>query len=192
MRSVLAMDDVTLIDCDAPADRVPRILIVEPNRSYCGVLARRISEGGYRVATAGNAQTAMAELNRLRVDLVLAELRMPGSGGAELAAMVRQDAVHRHIPIMLITGRSEPTAPVRAYEAGADDVILKPFHFDVLLARIGRRLENARALLALREDNAVLDARVVTRAMELGEIRDQLRASEAERARLAALISPGA
>jgi DNA-binding response OmpR family regulator len=185
------MDEVTPTAIDDSVPQAPRILIVEPNRNYCSVLARRINEGGYRVATANGAQSAMAEINRVHIDLVLSELRMPGSGGAELAAMIRQDAVHRHVPVMLITGRSEPSAPVRAYEAGADDVILKPFHFDVLLARIARRLENARAIAALREDNAALDARVITRAMELGEIRDQLRAVEAERARLASLIPTG-
>lgn len=184
------MQEPAPAEANSVAAHAARVLVVEPSRNYCGVIARRISEAGYRVATAANAQAAIAELNRLKVDLVLAELRMPGSGGAELAAMIRQDAVHRHIPVMLITGRSEPTTPVRAYEAGADDVILKPFHFEVLLARIGRRLESARALAALREDNAALDARVVTRAMELGEVRDRLRASEAERARLAALVPP--
>lgn len=183
------MDEPT--DTEATAPRTPRVLIVEPNRSYCGVLARRISEGGYRVATATGAQAAIAELNRIDVDLVLSELRMPGTGGAELSAMIREDAVHRHVPVMLITGRSEPSGPVRAYQAGADDVILKPFHFEVLIARIGRRIESARAIQALREDNAALDARVVTRAIELGEMRDRLRASEAERLRLAA-IAPSA
>jgi DNA-binding response OmpR family regulator len=186
------MDEVTPIENPKAAGQAPRVLIVEPNRNYCSVLARRIAEGGYRVATAANAQAAMAELNRTQIDIVIAELRMPGSGGAELAAMIRQDAVHRHIPVMLITGRSEPSTPVRAYEAGADDVILKPFHFEVLLARIARRLNSAQALQALRDDNAALDARVVTRAIELGEIRDQLRASEAERLRLASIVgNPG-
>ena len=181
------MHDPSLNQTEEAQPPAARILIVEPNRSYCGVLARRISEGGFRVATAANAQTAIAELNRLSIDLVISELRMPGSGGAELAAMIRQDAVHRHVPVMLITGRSEPSGPVRAYESGADDVILKPFHFEVLLARISRRLESARAIQALHEDNAALDARVITRAMELGEVRERLRASEAELARLAAI-----
>ena len=183
------MHDPTPSETGEAIPRAPRILIVEPNRNYCGVLARRISEGGFRVATANNVPTAVAELNRLSIDLVIAELRMPGSGGADLAAMIRQDAVHRHIPVMLITGRSEPSTPVRAYESGADDVILKPFHFEVLLARIARRLESARAIQALHEDNAALDARVITRAMELGEVREQLRASEAERLRLQGLVA---
>lgn len=182
------MDEPTDIEESAP--RAPRVLIVEPNRSYCGVLARRISEGGYRVATASGAQAAIAELNRNDIDLVLSELRMPGTGGPELAAMIREDAVHRHVPVMLITGRSEPSGPIRAYQAGADDVILKPFHFEVLIARIGRRIEIAQAIQALRDDNATLDARIVTRAIELGEMRDRLRVIEIERQRLAAMVNP--
>ena len=170
------------------AEEAPRVLIVEPNRNYLGVLARRIGEAGFRVATADGAQAAMAELHRMPVDLVLAELRMKGAGGVELVRMIREDAVHRDLPIMLITGRSEPSGPVRAYEAGADDVILKPFHFEVLIARIARRLAHARALKALRDDNATLDARVVTRAIELGEMRDRLSKSEAELRRLEGLV----
>ena len=63
---------------------------------------------------------------------------------------------------------------MRAYEAGADDVILKPFHFEVLFARIDRRIERMRAVKRLQEDNAVLDARVVERAIQIGELREEL------------------
>ena len=65
---------------------------------------------------------------------------------------------------------------MRAYEAGADDVILKPFHFEVLIARIGRRIERARSVQRLQQDNAALDARVVERAIQVGELREQLAA----------------
>ena len=170
------------------SDEAPRILVVEPNRSYLGLLARRLGEADFRVSTAASAQSAMAELHRMPADLILAELRLKGTTGVELVRMVREEPVHRDIPVMLITGRSEPTAPVRAYAAGADDVILKPFHFEVLIARIFRRLERASALKALRHDNAALDARVVTRAIELGELRERWMRSEAERRRLQALV----
>lgn len=175
---------------NAPA--APRILVIEPNRNYLGVLARRLSEAGFRVATASGAQSGMAELHRLPTDLILAELMLNGTSGIELVRMIREDAVHRDIPVMLITGRSEPTAPVRAYEAGADDVILKPFHFEVLIARIARRLERAQSVKALLDDNAALDARVVTRAIELGEMRDRWVQSETERRRLQAMVQRAA
>jgi DNA-binding response OmpR family regulator len=99
---------------------------------------------------------------------------MPRMSGAELARLIRDEVIWRDIPVMLITGKSEPKGAVRAYEAGADDVILKPFHFEVLIARIERRIERARLFKRLLEDNAALDARVVERAIELGELRERL------------------
>jgi PleD family two-component response regulator len=156
-----------------PAER-PRILVVEPNRTNLSVLARRLVEAGYRVSTAETGQSAVAELHRQPIDLVLAELYMPRMSGADLARVIRGEALWRDIPVMLITGKSKPSGAVEAYEAGADDVILKPFHFEVLFARIDRRVESARALKRLREDNATLDARVVERAIQIGELRDRL------------------
>ena len=173
---------MSLIDDARPDSRLrdTRILVVEPNRNYLALLARRLVEAGYRVTTADCASAAIAELHRVPVDLVLAELRMVPTSGAELARMIRDEVIWRDLPVMLITGKSEPTGAVRAYEAGADDVILKPFHFEVLFARIDRRIARRRAVEALREDNAALDARIVKRAIEIGELRDQLRAERAK------------
>jgi DNA-binding response OmpR family regulator len=155
-------------------DERPRILVVEPNRTNLGVMARRLAEAGYRVTTADCGSAAIAELYRLPIELVLAELNMPRMSGAELARAIRGEVQWNDIPVMLITGKSEPKGAVRAYEAGADDVILKPFHFEVLIARIERRIAWARSVKRLREDNAALDARVVERAIQIGELREEL------------------
>jgi len=157
------------------SDERPRILVVEPNRNNLGVLARRLAEAGYRVTTADTGAAAIAELYRLPIDLVLAELNMPRMSGAELSRAIRGEVQWNDIPVMLITGKSKPADAVRAYEAGADDVIVKPFHFEVLIARIQRRIERARTFTRLREDNATLDARIVERAIQIGELRDQLK-----------------
>lgn len=161
----------------ATSNERPRILVVEPNRTNLGVMARRLGEAGYRVTTADSGEAAIAELYRLPIDLVLAELNMPRMGGGELARAIRGEVQWNDIPIMLITGKSKPADAVRAYEAGADDVILKPFHFEVLIARIQRRIDRARTFRRLQEDNATLDARVVERAIQLGELREELRAA---------------
>jgi len=158
----------------ATTDERPRVLVVEPNRTNLGVLARRLAEHGFRVTAADNGASAIAELYRLPIDLVLAELDMPRMSGAELARAIRGEVQWNDIPVMLITGKSDPKGAVRAYEAGADDVILKPFHFEVLLARIDRRVERARSVQQLKHDNATLDARVVERAIQIGELKDEL------------------
>src|SRR3954466_6622040 len=170
---------------DTPDER-PRILVVEPNRNNLGILARRLSEVGFRVTTAESGASAIAELYRLPIDLVLAELDMPRMSGAELARAICGEVQWNDIPVMLITGKSKPSGAVRAYAAGADDVILKPFHFEVLFARIERRLARAQSLKRLMHDNATLDARVVERAIAIGELKDRLAASEAQLHRLAA------
>lgn len=156
------------------AEERQRILIVEPNRTNLGVMARRLAEGGFRVTTADCASSAIAELYRLPIDLVLAELNLTRMSGAELARTIRGEVQWNDIPVMLITGKSDRKGAIRAYEAGADDVILKPFHFEVLIARIERRIERARTFKRLQEDNAALDARVVERAIQIGELREQL------------------
>jgi DNA-binding response OmpR family regulator len=155
-------------------DERPRVLVVEPNRTNLAVMARRLAQGGYRVTAADSGAAAIAELYRYPIDLVLAELNMARMSGAELARAIRGEVQWNDIPIMLITGKSEPKGAVRAYEAGADDVVLKPFHFEVLFARIARRIDRARSIKRLRDDNAALDARVVERAIQIGELKDEL------------------
>lgn len=166
-----------------------RLLIVEPNRSALAVLARRLGEAGYRIIACDNPANASAEILRVPVDLVVAELRMEPVSGVELTRLIRDDTALKDTPVILITGKSDSAGAVDGFGAGADDVVAKPFHFEVLIARIARRIARARSVKELRADNATLDARVVTRAIELGEMRAALQQSEAERARLAKLVS---
>ena len=161
-----------------------RLLIIEPNRTYLGTIGRRLAEFGFRIATAQSAQDGLAELHRVPVDLILSELKLPGTSGVELVRMIREDAAHRHLPVLLMAGRSDRDAAIKAFEAGADGVVVKPFHFEVLAARITREIERAGAVEKLQRDNAALDARVISRAIELGEMRARWEASEAERLRL--------
>ena len=168
-----------------------RLLIVEPNRSALGVLAKRLGELGYKLIACDNAGNATAEMLRVPVDLVLAELRMGPVSGIELTRRIRDDTLLKETPIILIAGRTDSSGAVDGFSAGADDVVAKPFHFEVLAARIARRIARARSIKELHQDKAALDARVVTRAIELGETRAALQQSEAERIRLQNLVSRG-
>ena len=123
---------------------------------------------------AGDGLEGMAAACAKPYDLILLDVDMPRMNGADLARAIRGEVQWNDIPIMLITGKSEAKGAVRAYEAGADDVILKPFHFEVLIARIGRRIERARTFRQLQDDVAALDARVVERAIQIGELKEEL------------------
>jgi DNA-binding response OmpR family regulator len=113
---------------------------------------------------------------------------MESISGIELTRRIRDDTVLKDTPVILITGRTDSSGAVDGFAAGADDVVAKPFHFDVLAARIAQRMARARSVKELRADNANLDARVVTRSLELVEVRAALQESEAERVRLEQLV----
>ncbi|QDP19441.1 response regulator [Sphingomonas xanthus] len=182
----MAIDPAPLSNCGTgPA----RLLLVEPNRSALHVLAKRLGEAGYRIIACDDAANAMAEMLRLPIDAVVAELRMASMSGVELTRRIRDDTLLSDTPVVLITGKSDSAGAVDGFAAGADDVVAKPFHCDVLAARIARRINRARSVKQLRADNAMLDARIVTRAIQLGEIREALVQSEAERERLIRLVA---
>ena len=170
------------------AGEQPRVLVIEPNRNYLGVMARRLTQFGYRVATAESAQSGLAEIYRIPADLILCEVNLPGTTGIELARMIRDDPVHANVPFLVVVGRSDPNAAVRAFEAGADGVIRKPCHFEVLAACIARQLSRAESMKRLAGDKAALDAKIITRVIQLRETQLQLSAAETERRRLAAIV----
>ena len=168
----------------------PRVLIVQPQRAYLNLFGKRVAEAGFRVATAQSAQAAVAELYRAPVDLILAELRGPGYCGRELVTMVRGDSILRDIPILMLTGRGDAREAIEVIRDGADATVKKPFHFEILIARIERELERKRLVDDLRRDRETLDARIVERAIQLGELKERLAASEAELRRLQRLTAP--
>src|ERR1044071_7420043 len=89
-------------------DERPRILVVEPSKRNLAVIARRVWGAGDRATTAESVPHAIAELYLTPINLVLAELDMPILDGAELTGLIRSEIMWRDLPVMLITGRSEP------------------------------------------------------------------------------------
>lgn len=164
----------------------PRLLVVSPNRSHLALLSRRLGAEGYSIVVASDGAAALGELHRIPIDLVIAELVMEPMSGPELTRAIRQHGGFAEVPVMLIASRAEADPAVRAFEAGAEDVILKPFHFEVLVARIERRRAAAAQVIALRADMEAMDARAAMKAIELGELRDRMYLLEAERRRVSA------
>ena len=96
--------------------------------------------------------------------------------------------MQRDVPLLLIVGRSDPAAAVNAFRAGADGVVRKPCHLEVLAACIDRQLKRAEAVRQLTQDNAALDAKIISRVIELRETQARLSHAETEQRRLAAIV----
>jgi CheY-like chemotaxis protein len=88
------------------------------------------------VITTDNGDDALAEARRMRPDLVLADVVMPGQNGYEVCGAIKADAALRHIPVLLLTGTFEAFDEVRARQVGADGHITKPFEAQALVDRV--------------------------------------------------------
>jgi two-component system, OmpR family, response regulator len=164
------------------------ILAIDDSRTNLGVIGRRLAHLGYLTALADNGAEALDMIAARGFDLVLLDMVMPRMSGMHVLREIRGSRDTFDLPVIMLTGRSDPSAAVEALAAGADDHLAKPFDFDVLAARIARVLSRSRRIAELKRANAALDARVAARAIELGETRTELAATRADRQRLVASI----
>jgi len=167
---------------------VRTILAVDDSRTNLAVIGKRLGHLGYLAVLCDNGAEALDLIAARGFDLVLLDMVMPGMSGIHVLREIRGSRDTADLPVIMLTGRSDPAAAVEALAAGADDHVAKPFAFEVLTARIERVLARAKRIAELKRSNATLDARIAARAMELGEAKTELAATKADRQRLVASI----
>lgn len=112
-----------------------RILVVDDIADNSLLLQTVLEVEGYQVEVADSGHVALDKIAASPPDLVLLDVMMPGMNGFEVTRRVRQNPNLPFIPILLITGYTEPT-PADGFDVGADGFIRKPVDFDGLLQRI--------------------------------------------------------
>ena len=128
-----------------------RILIVEDDRSQA-LFAQGILKGsGMDAEVVALASETMAAMDRFLPDLVLMDLHMPGMSGTELTALIRSHAAYAHVPVVFLTGDTDPESHLEVLDSGADDYLSKPVRPRHLIAAVQNRVRRARALKLQRE-----------------------------------------
>jgi len=116
--------------------QAPRILVVDDHPTIAGLMSQLLTQRGYDVVTAANAEQAAAEVRRQQPDLILSDVCMPGKSGYELCRELKSDPAMRLIPFVLITGLVDSSDKMQGIEAGADDFLNKPVLAEELTARV--------------------------------------------------------
>ena len=130
-----------------------RILVVDDKESFRFITKGYLSDAGYEVTCAINAEEALQELAGIPYDLVVSDLVMPDIDGLELLRRARK--LWTQLPFIMVTAYSSVESAVAAMKEGANDYLGKPLHRDELLLVVERILTHAR-LLASHE--RMLDA----------------------------------
>lgn len=122
-----------------------RILIVDDDESTRRLLRDFVEAEGYDADLAPGGEEAMILLDTLRPDLILLDAVMPGLDGFETCRQIKARERTVHVPVIFMTGLTEPEHVVQGLEAGGVDYVTKPLALDALAARIRVHLGNARA-----------------------------------------------
>lgn len=124
------------------------ILVVDDHQDIRDLVARYLTEHGYRVTTAKDGKAMKAVLSSSAVDLVILDVMMPGEDGLTLCRHLREQG---QLPVIMLTAMTEQTDRVVGLEMGADDYLTKPFFPRELLARIKAVLRRTAALPPQKE-----------------------------------------
>ncbi len=112
------------------------VLLVEDERDIREMLTFSLERAGFVVATAETAEQALAMLEGPLPGLAIIDWMLPGLSGVQLARKLRQDALTRDLPLLMLTARGEEADKLKGFDAGFDDYMTKPFSPRELVARI--------------------------------------------------------
>ncbi len=119
-----------------------RILVIDDDPAVTSLLKRGLSYEGFAVATAKSGVEGLISARERPPDLVILDVMMPGLSGFEVLQRLR--TADDNLPLLMLTAKDAPNDQVQGLEAGADDYVIKPFTFEVLLARVRSLLRRRR------------------------------------------------
>ena len=114
----------------------PKVLIVEDEVDLITSLKTNLEAHGYTVLTAGNGITALEMAREESPSIILLDLMLPGLDGYRFLKLLKSDERYWQIPILVITARADAQDLTLALECGANECLVKPLEFSVLINRI--------------------------------------------------------
>ena len=125
------------------SDGTPLVLVAEDDEDILALVEYRLQQDGYLVLTARDGEEALRLAVDRRPALALLDVQMPKLNGYELTRRLRSTDATRVMPVIILTASVRDTEIARAFDAGANDFLRKPFSPGELVARVRAALESA-------------------------------------------------
>ncbi|MBD7939262.1 response regulator transcription factor [Cytobacillus sp. Sa5YUA1] len=116
------------------------LLLIEDDESLYREIRERLEQWSFNVNGIDDFSKVMERFTEIKPDLVIIDIQLPKYDGFHWCRMIRN---HSTVPIIFLSSRDHPTDMVMSMQLGADDFVQKPFHFDVLVAKIQALLRRA-------------------------------------------------
>src|ERR1700733_3900267 len=113
-----------------------KILVIEDDRDISELISYNLEREGYEIACLYDGSQAIDFVHKRKPELIILDLMLPEVDGIEICRTLKSDPNTKHIPIVMLTAKSEEADMVVGLQMGADDYIPKPFSPKVLVARI--------------------------------------------------------
>jgi DNA-binding response OmpR family regulator len=156
---------------------VQRVLVVDDEESILKVIDYALTQEGFDVRTAPDAEGAEFLLSQIPVDLVILDVMLPSKSGLEIARDLR---ARSNIPIIMLSARTDEVDRILGLEFGADDYVTKPFSPRELVSRVKAILRRTGAPVDEKSVISVADLHIDTlsRQVKLGDSAVHLTSSE--------------
>lgn len=113
-----------------------RVFILEDDADIVRIVSDILSPEGYSVSSSASAKTGLKKIEANPPDLILLDIRLPDTDGFEVCRLIKAQSKLKHIPIIIISAKTDEFDVVTGLELGAEDYVKKPFQRRELLARI--------------------------------------------------------
>ncbi|MES2129843.1 MAG: hybrid sensor histidine kinase/response regulator [Pseudomonadota bacterium] len=140
-----------MIQNNAPHSRPRTILVVDDSTSFLFALLDHLALHGFFVVIARSAVEGLMRAELAQPDLILLDVVMPDVDGFEACRRLKANLATRDIPVIFMTGVTDPKQKVTGFDAGGVDYITKPFQIEEVLARINTHLALRKANRDLRD-----------------------------------------
>ena len=122
-------------------DDAYKLLVVEDNVELLMLMSQLLG-GKYHVRTAENGSEALKIIRKEELDIIISDVMMPVMDGVKLTKVIKADPNYQHLPIILLTAKTQEEDRVEALQIGADSFVTKPFKLSDLELRINNIVEN--------------------------------------------------
>ena len=116
------------------------ILIVEDNKDAAFILSAVLEQEGFNTRIAQNANDAYRFVDKIRPDLIILDILIPGTDGKEILLKLKSDSVTKHIPVIVCTGLDDMNHVEKLFNSGASNYIIKPFDNERMICKVKNAL----------------------------------------------------